>query len=435
MPTFAYQAADATGKSVSGTLDAPDRPSAVRSLSGKGLKPFKVSESSGGAAAGGKVAKGEAAKTKGASPAKPKNKAKAGARVVDDTMGPIRLSSNQIQLFTEELSELLEAGMRLEPALKLMEGREAHSPHGRIAKRLGDLIREGHPFSSALRASSTSFGELFCAVAAAGEAGGSLAEAMKRQGAYLANQRELRSQVAVALIYPSVLLVSAIAVTVIFSTFLIPRLTMLITSIQGSIPVGIRVLMASTDFVKQWWWLLLICAASIAVFFGIWSRSEAGRPVWDHTKTRLPFFGGIVMAGFHTQFLETLASLTGGGLPLLRALELASKISPNLYIQSKLTASIDSIRDGSALSRSLEKTTLFPPTLIEMVRLGEHTGDISGTLRRSADRSGRDLGKKLEKVVALMQPVIILVMALLVGTMAYLMISVIFQTVSILRER
>jgi type II secretory pathway component PulF len=423
MPTFAYQAADATGKSVSGTLDAPDRASAVRSLSGKGLKPFKVAESGAKAGPNGKAATS-------------KTKAKAGGKEDVDPGGPIRLGSNQLQLFTEELAELLEAGMRLEPALKLMEGRGSSvSPHKRIAQRLGDLIREGHPFSSALRAASPSFGELFCAVAAAGEAGGSLAEAMKRQAAYLANAREMRSQVAVALIYPSFLLVSAIFVTVLFTTFLIPRLTTLITSIRGSIPIGIQVLMSTTDFVKQWWWLLLIVAVVIGVFSWMWASSEGGRPIWDKAKTRLPFLGGILMAGFHTQFLETLASLTGGGLPLLRALELASRISTNTFIQSKLANSIDAVRDGAALSRSLEKTSLFPGNLIEMVRLGEHTGDLSGTLRRTADRCGRELGKKLEKVVALMQPVIILLMACLVGVMAYLMISVIFQTVSILRDR
>ncbi len=163
MPTFAYQAADATGKNVSGTLDAPDRASAVRSLSGKGLKPFKVAEAGGGAKTG---ANGKAAATSS-------SKSKARTKEETDTTGPIRLGANQLQLFTEELAELLEAGMRLEPALRLMEGRDSNSPHKRIAKRLGDLIREGHPFSSALRAASPSFGELYCAVAAAGEAGGS----------------------------------------------------------------------------------------------------------------------------------------------------------------------------------------------------------------------------------------------------------------------
>jgi type II secretory pathway component PulF len=145
--------------------------------------------------------------------------------------------------------------------------------------------------------------------------------------------------------------------------------------------------------------------------------------------------GNVLTATFHTQFLETLASLSNGGLPLLKGLELASRVSSNLYVQKKLEGVIVLVRDGASLSRALEKTNLFPARLLEMVRIGEHTGEIGNALRRTADRCGRDLAKALEKAMALMQPVIILVMAGLVGVMAYMMISVIFETVSSLRAR
>lgn len=417
MPTFAYQASDTTGRDVSGTIDAPDRTSALRQLSGKGLQPFKINEAA--AKAGSKAA--IAAKSK--------------ADAQEHDAAPIKLSNTQLQLFTEELSELLEAGMRLEAALKLMEGKGTGGTHSRIAHRLGNLIREGHPFSSALRQSSSSFGELFCAVAAAGEAGGSLADAMKRQAQYLASVREMRSQVAVALIYPGFLFVSAIGVTVLFTTFLIPRLSIMMSRMKGGVPKGIQFVMAVSDFTRNYWWLILAVLGLIGLGFWVWMQSKSGRPIWDRTKLKMPFIGNVLMASFHTQFLETLASLSGGGLPLLRGLELASRISSNKYIQKQLEQVIAGVRDGASLSRGLEKTALFPLKLLEMVRIGEHTGDLSGTLRRTADRCGRDLGKSLEKVMALLQPVIILVMAALVGVMAYMMISVIFQTVSALKSR
>jgi type II secretory pathway component PulF len=198
MPTFAYQASDAAGRDVSGSIDAQDRASAVRALTGKGLQPFQVKEG---------AAKTPVRGVK-AAPTTAKGKAAAAEEVAN---GPIKLGGKQLQLFTEELGELLEAGMRLEQALKLMEGKGTTGTHSRIAARLGNLIREGHPFSSALKQSSPSFNELFCAVAAAGEAGGSLSESMKRQGQYLAKVRELKSQVAVALIYPGFLGFSAVA--------------------------------------------------------------------------------------------------------------------------------------------------------------------------------------------------------------------------------
>lgn len=423
MPAFAYQATDATGREVSGSLEAPDRTTAVRQLTGRGLQPFKVAE-----AANGKVAKAVAAPKASA--------AKGGKETAKEVpVGPIKLGGGQVQLFTEELAELLEAGMRLEPALKLMEGKGEDSPHRSIARKLGDLVREGHPFSSALRAASPSFGELYCAVAAAGEAGGSLGSAMKRQAEYLSSVRELRSKVAVAMIYPGFLLVSAIGVTVLFATFLIPRLTVLLSRMKGGIPAGIQFVVNVSEFLKHWWWMLLIVLAALAGLFWLWTQSKAGRPVWQRTKIRLPFAGSVLMASFHSQFLETLASLTAGGLPLLRGLELASKVSTNVYIQAQLQHSIDLVRDGASLSRGLEKTTLFPNKLLEMIRIGEHTGEIAETLRRTADRCSRELGKAIERAMALLQPVIILLMAGLVGVMAYMMISVIFETVSALKSR
>jgi type II secretory pathway component PulF len=258
---------------------------------------------------------------------------------------------------------------------------------------------------------------------------------MKRQGQYLGKVRELKSQVAVALIYPGFLAFSAVAVTIIFTTFLIPRLSGMMSRMRGGIPKGVQFILDLSAFMRSYWWLLLAGTALLALCFWVWSGSKKGRPVWDETKLKIPFFGSVLMANFHTQFLETLASLTGGGLPLLKGLELASRISANLFIQRQLLSVIDGVRDGSALSRSLEKTALFPINLLEMVRIGEHTGDISGTLRRAADRCGRELEKSLEKLMAMLQPVIILAMAGLVGVMAYMMITIIYDTVATLNTR
>ena len=416
MPTFAYQASDGTGQEVSGTLEAMDRGAAVKQLSSRGLQPFKVAEAKGAKSEAGTKAK---TKTQAAAPS---------------STEPIKLSGQHLQIFTEELAELLEAGMRLEPALKLMEGRTGEkTPHRRAAKRIGDLVREGHPFSSAVKMASPSFGELFGSVAAAGEAGGALAAGMRRQAIYIAKSREMRGKVGAALIYPAFLFVAGAGLVILFVTYLLPKLTSLVESTRGSLPPLAKNLLAVSDVLKHNWWLflILIAIASLAAF--MWARSPTGKPVWHQWKLRLPFVGGVLRASLHSQFLETLASLSSGGLPLLRGLELASKVTSNVYAQNQLAKAVDQVRDGAALSRSLEKVNLFPSTLLEMVRLGEHTGDLPNALRRAADRCGRDLEKNLEKAAALVQPMIILVMALIVGLMAYMIISIVFDTISQLR--
>jgi type II secretory pathway component PulF len=421
MPQFTYQAVDGSGKELSGTLEAPDRPTALRQLTGKGLQPFKVAESAGAAGVA----------------AKPKAKATTNAKgqVVVPT-GPISLNSSQVQLFTEELAELLEAGMRLEPALKLMEGKgDANpAPYRLVARRVGDLVREGHQFSAAIRMVSPSFGELFCAVSAAGEAGGSLGESMKRQAQYMAASREMQGKVIVALIYPAFLSVAAVGVCVLFVVYLIPKLMGLIETTRGKVPPIAKFMMNSSEFLKHNWLFLIIAVVLVTVSFVVFVRSPGGKPAWHKTILKLPFVGGVLSASLHSQFLETLASLSGGGLPLLRGLDLASKVTTNVYAHSQLVKAIDTVRDGGNLSRAIERTALFPSNLVEMVRLGEHTGDLPAALRRAADRCARELGRSLEKVAAAMQPVIILVMAGIVGLMAYLMISIIFDTLSALRN-
>lgn len=424
MPQFAYQAVDGAGRELSGTIEAPDRPAALRMLGGKGLQPFKVTEGAGAAAAK-SAPKASSAATKSA----------VGKEVATPT-GPIRLSSGQVQLFTEELSELLEAGMRLEPALKLMEGKSDANPapYRMVARRVGDLVREGHQFSAAIRMASTSFGELFCSVAAAGEAGGSLAAAMKRQAEYLTASRDMRSKVVVALIYPAFLTVAGLGVTILFITYLIPKLMGLIENTRGKIPPLAKFLIGLSDFLKGNWLFILLAMVALLIAFILFVRTEGGRMTWDRIKLKLPFVGGVLSSSLHSQFLETLASLTGGGLPLLKGLELASRVTLNVHARAQLVKSIDAVKDGGALSRAIERTQLFPSNMVEMVRLGEHTGDLSGALRRAADRCAKELGKSLEKIAAAMQPVIILVMAGVVGVMAYLMISIIFDTLSVLRN-
>ena len=418
MPQFSYSAVDGSGKEVTGSLEAPDKMAAVRQLSARGMQPFKVAEET----------KADAkAKTKTKTGPVPKAGAK-GAPVMPT--GPIRMSNSQVQVFAEELSELLEAGMRLEPALALMAGKgETVVQYRLVARRLGDLVREGHPFHSSLRMASPSFGELFSSVAAAGEASGSLGTAMKRQSNYLSAASDIRSKVAVALIYPTFLTVAGIGVTILFMTFLVPKLMDLIKSSRGGVPPLARFIMGTSEFLGNYWLHLLLGLIVLITSFVLFIRSPGGRPVWDSMKLKLPFAGGVLQASFHSQFLETLASLSTGGLPLLRGLELASRVTLNSYIHAQLAKATDAVRDGSNLSRALERTGLFPVNMIEMVRLGEHTGDLPGALRRSADRCAKDLGRALEKVAAAMQPVIILMMAGVIGVMAYLMISIIFDTV------
>lgn len=221
MPVFAYKALAANGSVTTGEIDAADRPEALRVLDRKGLQPVNLKETTGATPAarksGGTKAKAEEA---------PKPSAKSNAATEDAGIpeGPIKLKKQEVVLFTEELSDMLSAGLQLEPALKSMESRQELGNLKAVSFKVRQIVRDGVNFSVALKKVSPSFGPLYCSLAAAGEASGALDTILKRQAHYLKTLAELQSRLILAMIYPAFLVVAGIGVSIIFVTTLIPQL-------------------------------------------------------------------------------------------------------------------------------------------------------------------------------------------------------------------
>ncbi len=414
MPTFAYKALRVDGTQTSGELIAGDRHGAMDLLDRGGLQPLMLD------------LKTDQAKN-GDSASNAKSKAKEDEIEIT---GPMRLKKAEIVLFTEELSELLGAGLQLEPALRVMENREELGKLKRLTKSLRQEVRDGTAFSAALAKASPSFGDLYCSLARAGEVSGALSTILKRQATYLTAIQELQSKVLMALIYPFFLIASGIAVVVLFITFLIPQLMGLLDNTNSEMPAIGKLMIDLSDFIRAWWWIIL--GGVIAVVFGFISyiKNPNNHEWWDETKLKIPLFGKVIKTRFFVQFLETLANLVGNGLTLLRALELSRDATPNLYLKKIISRIIEYVGDGSALSRTMKRVGFFPPLLLDIVAVGEQTGHIGESLERAANRYDRELEKDIAKISALIQPVIVVAMALLVGIMAYMMISVIFDTIS-----
>ena len=434
MAVFTYKALGKNGAISNGEITAADRPEAIRVLAKRGLQPVKIKESSAAPSASkakGKPEAKEVSKKKGAEPEEKSEKATA-----RDSDGLLKLKRAEVVLFTEELSEMLGAGLQLEPALKSMEGREELGSLKDVSREVRQLVRDGGSFSNALRKVSASFGPLYCSLAAAGEASGALDTILKRQAHYLKTLQELQSKVTLALIYPAFLMVAGVGVGIIFITKLIPQLTGLISSTPGGkVPFAARVLIGASDFFQQWWLVMLLTIVGGSLVFKAWKDAESNRLTWDRTKLKLPLMGAVIESRFYVQFLETLSNLVGNGLPLLRALELSRDATQNLYIRGHMDKVIEMVGDGRSFSRALVSTGIFPPLLIDMVSVGEKTGKIDQSLRRAADRYDTELGNNLARVMQLIMPVMLIIMALLIGTMLFLMFTVILQTVQNLGGR
>jgi len=410
MPLFTYSAASPSGI-ITGELIASDRSEAFSLLGKKKIQPIKL----------------EAA---GDSKTASKSKSVAKTTAAETINGPIKLKLNQVVLFIEELADLVSAGIQLEPALATMERRRELSGIKTLATTLRSKVRDGMAFSKAVAGTSPSFGNLFCALVSAGEASGSLATILKRQAAYMRSLAALRSKVFAAMLYPAFLVVAALGVSLLFVLYLIPKLTEMLDSTGGSLPFASQIVLKASDLFKSTWWMILIAGIAAFIIGKSWiARPESAIP-WSRFKLRLPLFGAIFKARFYVQFLETMANLLGNGLTMVQSMQLTHQAIENPHLQREFEGVMRHVGEGVSLSRALDRSNQFPPLLLDMVNVGEQTGDMPAALTRAAERFDRELSKKIETLAALIQPLIVFIMAGMVGFMAYIMMTTIFETIS-----
>jgi type II secretory pathway component PulF len=411
MPLFAYSAVSQNGARVSGQVDAQSRAEAFRKLDRDRLQPISLVQQNG-------------AETTVARP-----------RSSDEPVATrdIRLSGSQIILFTEEMSDLLDAGLQLEPALKVMEARNELSSIKAVATALRHQVREGSSLSNALRLVSPSFGDLFCNLVAAGELSGSLPELLRRQATFLVAMDDLRKKVVSALIYPAMIFVLGIGLIFLFMGYLVPQLTALFAKTGRDLPLLTKILVQTSSVFSNYWWAILGSIVGVVVGFLQLIRTPVGRSWWHRAQLRLPLFGAVLRGRFYSQFSETMANLVANGIPLLNGLRLMTSAIGNLHLREMMEKVVEMVREGGSLSRALQRVGEFPPLFIDMIAVGEQTGDLAKALERVGRRYEKELNLKIQRLTALIQPVVILVMAGMVGVIAYSIINGIFDAVSGLR--
>jgi type II secretory pathway component PulF len=405
MPSFLYEAVSRRGERVRGELSAQNRAEAFRKLDRDRLQPIKIEEKDGAARA---------------------------VAVVDRTerLAKVRLSRAQIILFTEELSDLLDAGLQIEQALRVMEARKELSKIKQIAAALRQSVREGSSLSNALRQVSSSFGDLYCNLVSAGEISGSLPQLLKRQADFLVTIDDLQKRVVSALIYPAMIFALGLGLIFLFMTYLVPQMTVLFEKTGKDVPLLTRLLIEVSAFFSHYWWAIL--AAIFLAGFSFWQviRRPRGKKWWHRVQLKIPVVGPVLKGRFYAQFAQTLSNLLGNGLPLLNALQLMRGATLNEHWRRSLTEVTDFVGEGGAFSRGLQRLTDFPSLFIDMVAVGEQTGDLAKALDKVGKKYDKELNTRIQRLTSMVQPVIILIMAGMVGVIAYSIINGIFDAVS-----
>jgi type II secretory pathway component PulF len=401
MPTFQYKAKTRAGEVVSGSLAAGDRRAALAELSKLGFFPLAVDSSEPEQGASGKHG---------------------GVRH--------RVKSRDVLMFTQQLSSLLKSGMSLSQALGTLERRSQRRALGAVLGDLRNGIVQGETLSDSLAKHPRIFSRFFVNLIKAGEASGSLDDVLLRLGKHQEQMAELREKVIGALIYPLIIVGVGICTIIFFMSVMVPRFSAMFKEMGAAMPLPTRALIWFSDkFVAYWWIGALLVVAAVTVY-RIRARTPEGKLALDALKLRSPVLGSILMANALAQFARTLATLLENGVPVLTALQIVEDTMTNQVIANEIREARTRVTDGTSISQPLSKGKVFPPLLIDMLAVGEESGAVVPALKNIADTYEQELSRMLKIFTTLLEPVIIIIMAIVVGGIVMSILMAVFSITS-----
>ena len=339
----------------------------------------------------------------------------------------LKLSHSQLLIFTEQLAHLLRAGMTLDEGLSVLEKRLKQPRLQQMTHGLHQALVDGRSFSQALSEMPRIFPPLFVNLVAAGEASGALPQILLRLVKHLMQAKDLRDRVQQALIYPAFLALAGLGLIVIFITFMVPQLVGFMEKTGGTLPAATRILLGVNHILTTYWWLGIVIALGLLVAFRAFVRTDEGRIAWDRFRLMIPGYSRVVLHRYYAQFSRTLGTLMENGVPLLRGIDLVTEIAGNRYLELKMIEARRAVIDGATLSAALTAQKLFPDLFTDMMAVGEQTGHFAQTMQTIADIYERELDRTVNTVSTLIPPVIIVLIALVVGLVVYSILSAVFE--------
>jgi type II secretory pathway component PulF len=425
VPAYAYIARSRDGQRTQGTIEAPDRRLALLNLERKGLVPVSVTEAGLGATPGKKAQAAKASTAK-----KRQEKDAESAPSIQFGRKKNRMSMREVLMFTRELEDLLNSGMTLGNALNTLSRRKTKSAADQIVVDLRDQIIKGTSLSEALKKYPDSFATLYVSMVRAGEASGAVVDSLTRLAYHYERVLEAREKVMQAMIYPSIVLGAGVLTIIFVMTFVIPKFSVVFAELGATLPLPTRILIGTSSFILTYGWLLAIALIGGFIALRRYIRTPAGE-LWWHGKTlKLPVVHRIISANAFGQFARTLSALLSNGVPVLQALSIVENTVGNKVIAREVHEARDRVTDGSTIAGPLAAGNVFPPLLTDMLAIGEESGDMAGALKHIAERYDKELDRSVKVLTTVLEPVMILVIALGVGFVAVAMLMAVFELTS-----
>jgi type II secretory pathway component PulF len=397
---------------VQGVLDVPDRPAALMQIERLGLFPIAV----------------DAPKAAAAAAPEP---SRAGTKVDIAALLPPTLRQyflrerkpklQELATFTQQLTNLLNSGMPLTVALHSMTHLESRGISSQVSQQLRQEVMEGRSLSDAMSKQPAIFSDLYINMVRAGESSGALVEVLRRMATHFQQFAEVQGKVVSAMIYPILVCCVGTGLVLFFIYFMLPHFVEMFSGFNVELPLPTRILIKVSYVMTHLWWLVLGLLMAMAIALKRFQATENGQRRLDQIKMNLPVIGKVVRVNLFAQFARTLSTLLENGVPVLTALKITEQVMPNRLLKEAISKTREAVTDGKTIAQPLAQSKLFPELMVDLVKIGEDTGDVPGALANLAETYEGELQISLRIMMNLIEPVLIIVMALGVG---FLLLSV-----------
>jgi general secretion pathway protein F len=402
MPVFEYTALNNAGKTLKGILDADSAIAARHKLRGMGIFPVEVKE--------------ELSKPKGRSSAPL------------SALGSLkRIKPGEIHTMTRQLSILLGAGLPLVKSLEALIAQITNAPFKKIMAQIKDSVNEGNSLASSLSQHPKVFSNFYINMVYSGEASGLLDVVLRNLAEFGEQQQALRSRFKAALAYPIFMSIIGVGVLFFLITFIIPNITSIFIEMNQALPLPTIILIEVSHILKSYWWMLVLVLVGIIVIIRQGKKRPRFLYLWDKIKLKSPLLGPILQKIYLARFGATLGSLLQSGVPLVSALQIVGKIIENSQISGVIESAVDDIHAGRDLASTLSRSRWFPPMVIQMISVGEQSGELEGMLHKIAETHEREVESNIIALTSILEPVMILIMGLVVGFVVVSILLPIFE--------
>lgn len=411
MALFQYKAIQIDGSVAEGQLEAGGRQEAFRQMEERGLRPVSLAERA--AAKNGKNGRHDG---EDASP------------TPGFSLRSRKVTPRMLENFTRLLSSLLAAGVPLSRALVILCKEAANPTAAAKWKEVHAAVIDGVSLADAMARSPDTFPRVYTAMVEAGEAGGFLDVVLAQIADFQSREKELRSKVTTAMLYPAILFVLAVSVLIFLMVFFIPQFQKMFSSFGGKLPLITRIIIAVSHGMIHYGLWIALGLVIVVMMTRAWVVSEKGRRIWEGLVLRLPIVGPLVARFAMARFCRMLGTLLGAGVPLVQALSVARKSIGNQILVDAVSNSIDRVKEGGQLGKSLADCgDLFPSSVLEMVSVAEESGRLDQELMRIAAVTEGDLDRELKTAVAFAEPLMLFFIASFIGTIFIGMVLPIFN--------